>query len=470
MLISKVKDFIKTMRFHSQEYIGPVHFVCEAPPVSGAYVVPPGDQEYAIQYFQCHSIRHGEEASVTFGPEILSQYHDYCNPIYSQTTLAYAGTFAHTIGTEVYQSAISWVAPESSGRWGTVGDNFSGVGNSLKYPIGSGSEIVIDVDVDSHISMNGHSMLQGRSDFIGLHVCVQSNKHLPEIVYHKTNINDGRHDAWIAEMVSSNVYDELFVGQGGESVVRHSNNPAYGKLAYTGTHSNIKTASNTLPFTASGQLASTHGILRTTPTLIQSYWTDQGYLLPVSNGGVYRSAIPYTSYLNGTKKVFYGDVPVQRVEQDGIIGNQGPSDTNWHYSILPSANWSYPSGSMFTTLKISDYAPASGNRYTLPLWDKFEGDMARLRTGFLNGRLDNNGYPWSVAGYISGSNWANCVDGADPMFGYQEDIGGAYIDALTLLDIIKSGPGSYLPASGAGYQVHSVRLKFPAILGPSGVL
>lgn len=464
MLISKVKDFIKTIRFHSQEYVPPNTFSC------GSGAQAPGDQEYVEIYRQCHSIRHGEEASVDYGPEVASQYHDYCAPFNQPSTLL-AGDYneEHTVGTEVYQSAISWVAPEASGRWGVVEDDFSGVGNSLKYPIGSGSEIVIDVDVDSHAAMSGHSMLQGRSDFVGLHVCVQSNKHLPSIVYDTTEYSHGKPDMWVGEMVTINAIDEIIQGQGGEYVVRHAGNPAYGKLAYFNNKNSNDPASDTQPFTASGQLKSTHGIIRNTPSLIQSYWTDQGFLWPRSNAGSYNGAIPYLGYLNGQKKVFYGDVPITRRRGENLIYN-GSTDTYWHNSVLPSVNWNYPSGSMFTTLKISDYAPASGNRYTLPLWDKFEGDMARLRTGFLAGYIDDNSSePWRKT-TISGKNWSNCVDGADPMFGYQEDIGGAYIDALTLLDIIKSGPGSYLPASGAGYQVHSVRLKFPAILGPSGVL
>ncbi|MBT5188158.1 MAG: hypothetical protein HOM01_15225 [Kordiimonadaceae bacterium] len=387
------------------------------------------------------------------------------------------GSISHKA--EAFQSAISWISPAASGRWEAAGSSVQ-AGSGISYPIGSGSEIVIDATIDTHDSPSGWAVHNGRSDWTGLHICVQTNKHIPEEV---ENTSTGA--------VASLGFDEKRKGgslDSFDSWVEGDTNTQFKKLVYVEQSQHL-TGDIDPAFDASGQIASGYDYLRRTPSLLNTCYTEGGNLTAM----VYDStttlavagSVTQTNIMTGGESFYvYGDVRLANAGESWRGNNYSfaslSSTTEWSYGISESASAaSYPSGVAFTTLKLSDYSPASGTVYTLPLWTKFEEDMAALSTAWTSGAigyyspdadLSDGGNHWDAfSSDVDVSGWNAAVNGADPMFGYAEDTGGATIDAITLLDVVSSGPNHWLGTSGAGYSVSSIRLKFPVILGPSGL-
>jgi len=428
----------------------------------------------AFRLYKFQSDRHGSITGYEF-PALADP-----NPAVTGNMLEATDPGTVTHGSEVFQTAISWVSPAASGKWEATGSEVQ-AGSGIAYPVGSGSEIVIEVEIDSHEAPQGWTSLNGRTDWAGLHLCVQTNKHLPDTLENTSNGSYARAG-----------FDELEIGGSLDLVdswVEGSNNSQFEQLVFLYPQTSYEDDLDGA-FNASGQFATSgYDFYKRTPSLIKTYFTEKGHIDPMTFevGGDYAvdGQVPQTTIMTGSSHFVYGDIGyIRSADSPGWRGNNInhsslATTTEWSYGIDETRNSaSYPSGASFTTLKLSDYTP-SGTTYTLPLWTKFSEDMSNLSTAWTSGALghyspdadlSDGGNHWkSFSSHVSMSGWDAAVNGADPYWGYSEDTGGATIDSLTLLDLISSGPSHYASVSGVGYSVNSIHLKFPVILGPSGI-
>lgn len=383
-----------------------------------------------------------------------------------------------------FQSAVTWIMPGLSGsylkskddsRYTTALDPSFTPTYDLAYPLGSGSKFVIDMDIDSRTASAGNwaSSLIGRDDWEGPHFCFHTNKHVPEFI---ENVDTG----------SGVVYEDHIGNTVGTTTSRTCDVSlrVQTRIARSAATSTAISSAETYKidvlwdddeFDASGVIASGWNYVRATPSLINNYTSLGGLSDEVEEIATGSNQVPSLS------RAVYGDVHLDYNRSERLVddfGNPTPlsdSETNYAQGYRQVQNSHYPSGMHFTTLKIEDTTP-SGTTYTLDMWDKFKDDMDRVAQFWPNARKGH----YNATGGTSGPIHQNVINavasnsnsaGATPQFGFQGDGDeGVYLESITLLDLATSlGTTNPLPSGGVGYTVRSMRLKFPEILGPSGL-
>jgi len=411
-----------------------------------------------------------------------------------------AGAFE--AGPEIFETSVSWISPGASGRW-EISNSVVEAGSGISYPLGSGSAIVVDMNIDSHNAASGEwTSHTGRNDFEGVHVCLQTNKHIPHIIEKDSNSRTADL-IWTMEKQMV-VFDDFILFD----YVEGAQNEQYQLLTYdTNSISNSYNSDLNAAFGSDGVLASGYSFIRKAPTLMGLYFSSTGLQESqtlVSDGTFYNGGEEVLETVFSGSWSMFGDLPTNRSNRYGSLGGinwrQGggtlisdsdlTADTEWDWGLEESIGaTSYPSGAVASIYSLSDTTPtsgtASGTLYTVDLWDKYIADMDRLATHWPSGAVGSydvdpdllpSGNDWerfedSTDSGVSG--WHNAVARtsgvATAQFGQLEDDGGTTIDALSFNQLISNGASTFAPSGGVGYNINSIWLKYPVILGPSGL-
>jgi hypothetical protein len=262
------------------------------------------------------------------------------------------------------------------------------------------------------------------------------------------------------------------------------------------------TGHDNIPFDASGNARSGWVHRHGTPNLLQEYYTCGGwaphlvgttsytkpstgeteifretdredYDYPATELPDFNGTQSYVIYGDGILKKEHGDsasYPIESFSEQSLWEN-GPGDLR--------SETNTPSGMHHTYVKLEDITP-SGTVYEVDIWSNFTKDMTNLAetwgsafVGASLADLEENG-PSVATSTIEG--WKNAVASSgssnpNPPLGYVSGEGlGIELENITFIDLAMSQEGVGLGADGVGYTLNSFWLKFPVILGPSGVL
>lgn len=397
---------------------------------------------------------------------LIRSYTGYVSRDWGHTDVGFNGT-TDLQGT-VAQSAISLVTPSMSGVWTTHPDipnpgplpswagTTDGTWGTYKlvedkdeflYPLGSGSEIVLDIDIDTHTT-TGPTATFGRSDFGGVYISVTTPRHVPNVFYSEVhNTDTGRYYGNTGSLdgnsregfarISVESSDTYFIFDEFGEVVGTGSNPMHNKLFIDQRYVDRSEVENA--FDSKGLLDNTNGVLSyyETPSIVTSH-----------------------EYVFGGPGLAYQ--------------GQIRPDASWDVDSTLASDFkaSIPSGIHFTSYKLDDYAPASGSLYSVPLWSKMKTEMDDMATRWANMyRCIAQDDPFTTS--TISQRWKNAfrnapgaeVD-ATPTFGIEDNEDWFEIGALTINQVAILGSSH---VSNLGYQLRSVRYKFPEILGPSGL-
>lgn len=381
--------------------------------------------------------------------------------------------------------------------------------SGYSYPIGSGSQAILDVDLDSRPALPADvSGAFGRGDWQGLHLCLTSNKHLPDDfrrsssgAYNTTdysvNVYPGQYKAYYEFAEEQFLFNDINPGTQfklGISPIKFSD----------GVSTKNWSDEEWQLFDASGRLHSNVTTRYKTPSVVQSYFTRGGYSTHlVSQTQLSGFLTDAPEYVNGTSEnrpaphadisgignVFNGKQCYTVYGDGNYIFETGGHESGvdrWQCTkdLFDMETNGAPSGMHYTILKVDDFSP-SGTTYTVDIWDQFKSDMDNLTInasgGYFGTTWDStlsptvlslsssvNNMSYGFAGLApSGSGF----EGMDPAFGILNyETQGVELTSLALVDAALSEEGtSRIPAGGTGYTLRSIRLKFPVILGPSGL-
>ncbi len=366
-----------------------------------------------------------------------------------------------------FQSNLTWVLPSLSGHFEKYGavSGYALPSDDMAYPLGSGSKVLVDITIDSRNSASSSwTPLVGRGDWDGTHVCFQTNRHLPHGLVSSSGATD--FPSYLQCDTKEVVYeeDEFF-----EEIATLGDRPS-------AEHYEIFSKLGPSDFDASGSIASGLNVVRTPPSLIQMYFTAGGHApeLIKSNGDIYNDTDRPKQAKLGTggfgataSSVYsvYGDFPISWDLQ--FSDGDNPQNNSWETGVKNLSSSDYPSGCYFSTLKIQDSSP-SGTVYEMDMWSKFQEDMQNMASHWPDARdTDGDAIASNVKNAVASS--AN-ASGATPAFGHiANNDEGIDLESISLVDLATAMDGQGLNASGVGYTLRSLTLKFPVILGPSGL-
>lgn len=388
------------------------------------------------------------------------------------------------------------------------------------YPMGVGSELRIDVSMSSRPPIPASvTNLTGRQDWDGLHFVFSTSSHIPTQMTPSAEVassdytvrgifnhvkkrigNNGRINGEFDE------YDPVVAGTEyrlGMRIDPDSNTPNFGESDY-------------LPVDASGARASGWTYSYGVPNLLQEYWTKGGWApnvvgttpFQVHSRGVYKTVRKGEDerksqwYADDGELDFpfdrtyvtYGDFPTvhQGVAENYTYEDLGKGDQYADPEVwspwtngprdLPTTSEIIPSGAFNTHLKIEDTAPTSGTIYNIDMWTPFKKDMDNLAKAWEGAYYgadmlafwDENDHSAVPVGTIPSMRNAVASSGNDPgatpAFGYYEGDGlGIELENITFVDLAMAVEKVGMGAAGVGYTLNNFWLKFPVILGPSGV-
>ena len=394
--------------------------------------------------------------------------------------------------------------------------------NDYHLPIGSGSSIFLDIEFDSLTAKTGFSNSSfGRSDFEGVHLCINTDRHFPNRIFNKSLDSNVMSPGMYVGGFSKNLgapadrYEAVgfsFVcgdkyqghkGEFGNSTTTTRSRPEAFKCT-------LNTSSNkpsegfdegyTLYedfFAASGAVDTAgYTFFRTTPSTVKLYITKEGGYTETEDDAGTPWQHTTDAVWGDTAYAFPGDIPfIGRGAASGYgsdVGFQaldsslGPYDNG--ISSLAAQSGSYPSGLHFSSFKISDFTP-SGTVYEIPLFDKIEEDFSRVAAlwpdfylGASSEWYDTDGDAGptastgveleSVAPQISSNaNWLRGWGGASPGYtaasGYSQFGSCSGFSAiLGAISINHIGTFEDTLLTSQGYTLNSIRYGFPTILGP----
>ena len=407
------------------------------------------------------------------------------------------------------ESVISFVSPELSGRWvnhpeidsmtdrepdweaptdGAYGTAFALTDRDpiSSYPLGSGSAIVLDIEIDTHptlASATGWSTSYvGESDPNGVFLSITTDRHVPTIFYNKTHNT--------ADYTASPAATGRYLGAT-DSMAHHVwNGPAprdaddaanledsgdwgFVRISFDGNPQHYPQYSVSSAITNPGFNTPYLELRHADSADVDGAFDPSGALVETSVVTYFETPTIVNAYrkAGGASKAYNSQVSWN--------GNWIPADSSYpsqpyadDADVSSTAQNAMPSGINFTQYKLDDYAPASGNKYCIPLWEKMKAEMDQTASVW-GGMGASRGHPETGARDTIPQNWINSFRGANgiqgsatPSFGIEDDEDWFSIQAVTLNQVAMLD-GSHL--SDLGYVLKSYRYKFPVILGPSGI-